>query len=71
MSYFLAKTQEIMRERAYKIYVTESLFAQGAGKRLTKSYRDLIKSLERTETDNRSGDEIAADVIHKIGLRTE
>ena len=66
MRYVLARINHEMRDRAYRIYVTESLFAQGENKRLTQRNTDLIKP---KKADRRSGDEIAPDVITRLGLK--
>lgn len=50
---------------AYRIYVTDSLFYQGQNQRLTSRYLDLLNR----KVDNRTGDEIARDVIVGAGLR--
>lgn len=50
---------------AYRIYVTDCIFYQGQNQHLTSRFIDLINK----KVDNRSGDEIAIDVIKKAGLR--
>lgn len=58
-----------MRREVYRTYVCEALRcalpAFGAGMRLT--YRQAVEGAERPR-DARTGDEIAADVISKLGL---
>lgn len=50
---------------AYKIYMSDTLYYRGQNKTLTMRYTDLIHQ----HIDNRSGDEIALDVINAAGLR--
>lgn len=52
----------------YKKYMTDSLYYIGQGKSLAKRYAEII-GLEKKEADNRTGDEIAADVINRMGLK--
>lgn len=70
MRYVLARFNKEARERAYRIYICESLFAHGENKRLSMHYADMIKRGNR-KVDNRTGDEIAIDVIQRFGLRIE
>lgn len=51
------------RDEAWKMYIADSLYYQGRNKVLTVRYADLFKS-----KDERSGDEIAAEVIRAAGL---
>lgn len=55
-------------EVAYRIYVTDSLFYSAENKKLVKRYIDIINP---RPVDNRSGDEIALDVINRLGLKVE
>lgn len=61
------------RERlAYELYSADVLKAIGAavGVKVTKSLADIILP-EHVVVDTRSGDEIAADVIARLGLKTD
>ena len=51
---------------AYRVYLTDSLFYQAHEKRLTTRYADALLPHEAAE--ERSGEEIAADVIRRAGL---
>lgn len=51
---------------AYKIYISDTLYHQAQNQRLTVRFIDI---LDQKPIDNRSGDEIALDVIQKAGLR--
>lgn len=78
MRYTLAKLEQKTNEEVYRIYVAECLQAiasntapichhyGGDGMILNRSYRDILK---REPKDERDGDEIAADVIKKAGLK--
>lgn len=58
-------------ERAYRIYVTDSLYFAGQGKALVKRYADLANTTHEEILDDRTGDEIARDVIERCGLKYE
>lgn len=49
----------------YRAYVTDSLYYQAHGQCLTERW---IEKIMPTAKDERSGDEIAADVIARAGL---
>lgn len=61
-----AKLNEHIADEIYKRYIADSLYYQGHGKVLTTMYNDLI---DPKPVDNRSGDEVAMDVINKLGLK--
>lgn len=51
-------------------YITDNLYYTGQGKRLTIRFHDLIsENYKKAEKDERTGDEIAADVINRMGLK--
>lgn len=52
---------------AFRSYVADSLFYMGENKRLQERYIEMISR----KTDDRSADEIVADVIQRAGLRLE
>lgn len=54
------------REEAYRIYVTHSLQLIPQNKFININYMD---SLKPQKVDNRSGDEIALDVISRAGIK--
>lgn len=68
MRYVMTRLQEETKKQAYRIYITESLFAYGENKRLTMRYTDMLKPVHR---ETRSGDEIALDVISRLGLKVK
>lgn len=65
MRYVVARYKMEQREMAYRIFVTDSLQLIPQNKYLTTRYKDSIKTKKK---DNRTGDEIAADVIKRAGL---
>lgn len=68
MRYVVARYNQEQRETAYRIFVTESLALIPQNKYLQNKYIDMIQI---KHTDNRSGDEIARDVINRIGLKVK
>lgn len=69
MRYAVARYNEYRRETAYRVYVTDCLCRMavfcGADKSMPR-YADLLKP--QKPTDNRSGDEILADIVARAGL---
>ena len=51
------------------MYMSSTLYWQSRGKGLAHAYKDIIYGT--TKEDDRSGDEIAADVIAKLGLKVK
>ena len=66
MRYVLAKFKQKNDDQAYRIYVTDALYASGNNKAMSKRYFELIKP---EMTCNRSGDDVALDVIKRLGLK--
>ena len=60
-----AKCEQDFEEMSYRTYVTEILRLRGENKTLTKSWLDII---DPKPVDNRSGDEIAVQVLRNTGL---
>lgn len=56
-------------EMAYRIYISDSLQAQGEGKYITKRYYEIIRPTE--QVDEKSADEIAVNIIKGMGLKIE
>lgn len=65
MRYVMARYKMEQRELAYRIFVTDSLQLAPQNKYIVTRYEDSIKTKKK---DNRTGDEIAADVIKRAGL---
>lgn len=66
MYYLSARMREARKESIYRAYVTDMMYYNNQNKTLTARYIDI---LENKPTDDRSGDEIAADVITRLGLK--
>ena len=64
----MARYKQIQRDLTYRIYISDSLQNIPQNKFLTTRYYDLIYNTPQ-KTDNRTGDEIAADVINRLGLK--
>lgn len=67
MRYVEARFEEVNREEAYRIFVTRSLQLAPQMKFLTKNYYEIINP--EPEQEEKTGDEIAADVIARAGLK--
>ena len=64
MDFIIAFFEKEQEELAYRIYMTDALKALGG---LNIRYYDIL-ARQRKPQDNRSGTEIAADVIKRCGL---
>lgn len=68
MRYVKAKWQQSQQDLAYRIYITDSLYALERNQILEKRFIDFIYP---PEVDDRDGNEIATDVIQRLGLKVE
>lgn len=68
MRYAIARYQKDQRELAYRIFVTDCLQLAPQGKYRTDRFADCLKT---RKADNRTGDEIAVDVIKRARLSFE
>ena len=73
MRYATARFNQHQRDLVYRIYVTnclrimtENTAKQVGGNYMTAEYTDLIHPKKK---DNRTGNEIAADVIRNAGIK--
>ena len=73
MRYVTTRYQSQQRDLIYRIYVTnclrimtENTAKQAGGNNMTAEYTDLIHPKKK---DNRTGNEIAADVIRNAGIK--
>lgn len=66
MRYVEVSLDREINDEAYRIYVTHSLQLNPQGKYITKRYDELIKQSNEPE---KSGDEIAIDIITRAGLK--
>ena len=67
MNYVLAKYREHQREAVYRSYVCTSLQNIPQNKYISKPYDEIIQPT--AQADGRSGDEVAADVMNRLGLK--
>ena len=72
MRYAMARYQSQQRDLAYRIYVTDCLriisentAKMGGGSYITSKFADIIN---QKPADNRTGEEIAADIIKRAGI---
>ena len=72
MRYAMARFNQHQRDLAYRIYVTDCLriisentAKMGGGSYITAKFADIINP---KPADNRSGEEIAADIIKLAGI---
>lgn len=65
MAYVLARVEQQTRDELFRAYVARSLQAIPKGEYIEAQYADLAYPLP---VDPRSGDEIAEDVIRRLGL---
>lgn len=65
MRYALARIEQQSRDELFRDYVARSLQAIPKGEYVEAQYADLAYPLP---VDPRSGDEIAEDVIRRLGL---
>ena len=64
MDFIIAFFQKEQEELAYRVYMTDAIKALGG---INVRFYDLLAP-QRKPKDNRSGAEIAADVIKRCGL---
>ena len=65
--YLSARQRRAAEDAAYRVYVTESLRLAVQSRYIARPYLELIGGAgEPVET--RSGEEIAADVVERLGL---
>lgn len=63
--YFLARLGSVSEELSWRSYVADALREAPSGRYPSLRWAETIKP---AHADGRSGDEIAADVIKKLGL---
>lgn len=66
MRYVKARLEKEQRDEAYRIFVCDSLQLMPQNKYLAKRYSDLIK---KDKEPQKSGDEIALDIMSRAGLK--
>lgn len=68
MRYVRSRYVEYQHEMAYRIFVTDSLYEDAEHMRIASRERYYDYLYNKINTDKRSGDEIAMEVIKKAGL---
>lgn len=66
MRYVVARLQEDSRDMTYRFYIADTLQNIPQNKYIGKRLYDIMYPKQE---DTRSGDEIAADVINRLGLK--
>ena len=69
MRYVEARIIENTREKTYRIYVTDSLYAHGKGLGLVKRWAEIAFPDEIQKEPDKSADEIAQSIMLKAGLK--
>lgn len=68
IGYFVARLEREFDQLSYMTYVTDSLYMMGHGRVLVQKWGEAIRPC-RQPKDERSAEEIAADVIERGGLK--
>lgn len=66
----MARYEEHIKTITYRYYMSQSIKLLGEGKTLQASYIDIVSGKWQAQ-EEKSGDEIAAEVITKAGLVIE
>lgn len=67
LGYIRAKQAERDELTAYRVFVTESLRLAPQGKALSKGLYEVIENA-KAPAETRDSDELAADIINRLGL---
>ena len=67
LCYCKARAKREDEERSWRLYMSEQAHLSPQGKYMTQSWMELVES-SRKPADNRSADEIVADVVKGAGL---
>lgn len=62
-----ARIKEAHKEQTFRTYISDTLYYHERHMALTVKYGELLNN--GSKADNRSGDEIAEDVITRLGLK--
>lgn len=68
MRYVVARLEEYSREMTYRIYIANSLQNIPQNKYTALTLYDLLYNPVENEEDDRTGDEIALDIMQRAGL---
>ena len=67
MRYVLAKLEEYEREKAYRVYISESLRLQAENKYISKPFSEILEAFDRP-VDRRTAEEIIEDSLVKLKI---
>ena len=70
MKYMVARFFQDYEDLSYRIYTTDMLRITAMGQRI-QSVQRYAELIDHAPKDTRSGDEIAADVITRCGLKVK
>lgn len=70
MRYMVARFLQETEDLSYRIYTTDMLRVVAMGQRV-QSVQRYAELIDHAPKDTRSGDEIAADVIQRCGLKVK
>ena len=70
MKYMVARFLQETEDLSYRIYTTDMLRVVAMGQRI-QSVQRYAELIDHAPKDTRSGDEIAADVIQRCGLKVK
>ena len=70
MTYMVVRFLQETEDLSYRIYTTDMLRVVAMGQRV-QSVQRFAELIDHAPKDQRSGDEIAADVIQRCGLKVK
>ena len=70
MKYMVSRLFQETEELSYRIYTTDMLRIMAMGQRI-QSVQRYAEVIDHAPKDTRSGEEIAADVIQRCGLKVK
>ena len=68
MNYVKAREEARREDKAYQLYVADSLFYQKESEKLTERLAEILKR-NKKKTPEQPAEEIAADVMKRHGLK--
>ena len=68
MNYVKAREEARREDKAYQLYVADSLFYQKESEKLTERLAEILKR-NKKKTPEQPAEEVAADVMKRHGLR--
>lgn len=68
LPFFHAKLEKSIQEAQFRVYITDALYYAPRNQWMSKRFVELIDEPKKPK-DNRSGDEVAAEVIKRLGLK--